>query len=63
MLKNVNHQDHSNEGVQTEAYMPTPENIPAAPKPLSARPTINAIDVGAVADTTEPMLKMKNDVM
>jgi hypothetical protein len=40
-----------------------PASMPAAPKPLSARPTMNAGDVAAVADSTEPIRKTNSDAM
>jgi hypothetical protein len=43
------------------AYMLMPANMPPAPRPLIARPTINAEDVGAAADRTEPMTKLRKD--
>lgn len=35
-----------------------PENIPAAPTPATARPIINAFDVGAAPHTTDPTSKI-----
>jgi hypothetical protein len=43
------------------AYMFIPARIPAAPKPLSARPMMKAVDVGAVAERTDPIQKTNND--
>ena len=43
------------------AYMLMPANMPPAPRPLIARPTINAEDVGAAADRTEPITKLRKD--
>lgn len=39
-----------------------PERMPTVTRPLSARPMIKANDVGAVAQTIEPMQKTKNDI-
>jgi hypothetical protein len=38
-----------------------PASMPAAPRPLNARPTMKAVDVGAVAERTDPMQKTNND--
>jgi hypothetical protein len=35
-----------------------PENIPADPKPATARPTIRAVEVGAAPQTKEPISKI-----
>jgi len=43
------------------AYIFIPARMPAAPKPLSARPMMKAVDVGAVAERTDPMQKTTND--
>lgn len=40
-----------------------PELMPAAPKPLNARPRMNDTDDGAAAVRTEPTVKIENDVM
>jgi hypothetical protein len=40
-----------------------PANMPAAPKPLSARPTMNAGEVAADAGNTEPITKTNSDAM
>ena len=44
-------------------HMLLPANTPADPNPLKARPTMNAVEFGAEAATTEPITKMKNDTM
>jgi hypothetical protein len=35
-----------------------PEKIPAQPSPATARPTIRAVEVGAVPQTKEPISKI-----
>lgn len=45
------------------AHMFVPANMPAAPKPLNTRPTMNTGDVGAAADSTEPIAKTNSDAM
>lgn len=40
-----------------------PAKTPADPKPLKARPIMNAVELGADAATMEPMTKMKNDTI
>ena len=42
-------------------YMPA--FMPAAPKPLSARPMMNAVDVGAAAVRSVPITKTTNENM
>jgi hypothetical protein len=43
-------------------YIIKPALIPALPKPAQARPTMNTVDVGAVAQIKEPASKMAIDV-
>lgn len=38
--------------------MKAPEPIPAPPMPVMARPTINAFEVGAEAQTIDPISNM-----
>jgi hypothetical protein len=38
--------------------MKTPEPIPAPPIPVMARPTIKAFEVGAAAQTIDPISKI-----
>lgn len=40
-----------------------PAKTPADPRPLTARPIMNAVELGAEAATTEPMIKKKNDII
>ena len=47
----------------SSAHMFIPANMPAAPKPLIARPRINTVDFGAAADSTEPRTKTENEAM
>lgn len=49
--------------VLARTYMLLPAKTPADPKPLKARPTMNAVELGADAATMEPMTKMKNDTI
>ena len=41
----------------------TPENIPDAPSPATARPMIKALEVGAAPQTAEPISNIPIDVM
>ena len=43
-------------------HMFMPARMPPAPSPLSALPIIKAVDVGAVAESTEPIQKMMRDI-
>ena len=43
--------------------MLVPASRPADPKPLIARPTINAEELGPVADNTEPTTKTASEAM
>ncbi len=47
--------------VQT-TYVNTPATIPAQPNPDTARPTTNAADVGAVAESKDPTSKIKSAI-
>lgn len=49
--------------VRWRPHMLMPELMPAAPKPLNARPRMNDTDDGAAAVRTEPTVKIENDVM
>lgn len=40
-----------------------PQNIPAAPNPATALPIINAIELGAAAQITEPTSNMRIEVI
>lgn len=45
------------------AYIVVPENAPAAPRPLIARPMMNEGDVGAAAERTDPIVKSDIDIV
>ncbi len=45
-------------GTEYAMTIKAPENIPAQPMPAIARPTIRALDVGAIPQTSDPSSKI-----
>lgn len=49
--------------VYRRTYMVVPAKAPADPRPFSARPIMNAGDVGAAAVSIEPPMKRTSEAM